>query len=84
MDNPRKDVFHTLISPALAECAERGYRDILDTNSTYFDYDTEIDEDWYALDFVRGSPGLRTTRQRQGRGAARQGQSRRQGRAASP
>jgi len=46
------------------------------------DYDTDLEEDWFDLDFVRGSSGPRTRRRRQGRMLTKQGQVRRQVRAA--
>jgi len=82
MENPRRAAFCASIVPDMAEYAERGYLNLLDTNNTFFDYDTELDEDWYDLDFVKGAPLPGPRRRRYGKASTGRGHSWRQGRAA--
>ncbi len=50
------------------EQADRGYLKVLDTNSTFFDYDAEVDEMLLDLDFRTSRSSCRTTaRRRPGR-----------------
>ena len=49
-------LFYGKISPNITEYADRGYLNLLDSNSTYFDYDCDIDDDWFDMKFPKGSP----------------------------
>ena len=62
---------HVKIVPNITEYVDRGYLNILDTNNTYFDYDSDIDNDWFDIKFPKGSPVPRSNVRRRKRMSTR-------------